>query len=112
MSSNTVFQEYGIIRVTNFDATPENPDVGYLCGGSILVFSDGRITIHDANEGGGLLEDFYVCDLIRMNSNVNSYDPNHLTEVALMTRKKSIRIAFMDAEKKQRFVAMLENLNI
>ena len=96
MISNIVFQEYGIIDVTNFDATPENPKLGYMCGGIVAAFSDGRIMIHDANEGGKLLEDFHVCDLIRMNTNINSFDPDHMTEVALTTRVKSIRIAFTD----------------
>lgn len=109
MVANIIFQEYGIIDVTNFDATLENPELGYLCGGTVAVFSDGRITIHDANEGNELLEDFHVSDLIRMNSNINSFDPDHLMEVALMTMNKSIRITFTDTEKKQRFVEMLEN---
>jgi len=112
MISNIIFQEYGIIDVTNFDATPENPEVGYLCGGIVAVFSDGRIKINDANEGGKLLENFHACDLIRMNSNINSFDLDHITEIALMTRDKSIRIAFTDIKEKQRFVEALENLNI
>ena len=108
--ASIIFQEYGIIDVTNFDATPENPEVGYLCGGNVVVNSSGRIIIHDANEGGELLEDFHVGDLIRMNSNINSFDPDHLTEVKLMTMEKSVRIAFMDIEKKDKFVETLENL--
>ena len=112
MISNIVFQEYGIIDVTNFDATPENPKLGYMCGGIVAVFSDGRIMIHDANEGGKLLEDFHVCDLIRFNSNINNYDPDHMTEIAMMTSDKSIRIAFPDIEEKQRFVEVMENLSI
>ena len=112
MIANIIFQEYGIIDVTNFDATPENPEVGYLCGGIVAVFSDGKIIINDANEGNELLEEFHVCDLIRMNSNINSFDPDHMTEIALMTRDKSIRIAFTDIKEKQRLVEALENLNI
>lgn len=112
MISNVIFQEYGIIDVTRFDATPENPEVGYLCGGIVTVFSDGRIIIHDANEGGEQLEGFRVCDLIRINSNINSFDPDHMTEIALMTRDKSIRISFTDIEVKQRVVEALENLGI
>ena len=112
MTSNIIFHEYGIIDVTNFDATPENPEVGYLCGGIVVVLSDGRIIINDANEGSKLLEDFHVRDLIRMNSNINSFDPDHITEVALITRDKSIRIVYKDKEEKLRFVEILTNLII
>lgn len=112
MASNTIFQEYGIINVTNFDATPEKPEVGYLCGGIVAVFSDGRITIQDANEGDAVLESFHVCDLIRMNTNINSYDLDHMTEIALMTQEKSIRITFEDAKMKHRFAETLENLDL
>ena len=108
--SNFLFQEYGIIDVTNFDATPENPDLGYLCGGIVSVFSDGRIQIIDANEGGEELESLHVYDLIRMNANINRYDPERKTEIALMTQEKSIRITFNDTKTKYRFAETLENL--
>lgn len=112
MVSNMIFQEYGIIDVTNFDATPENPEVGYLCGGIVAVFSDGRIIIRDANEGGAVLENFHIGDLIRMNTNINSYDPDHMTEIALMTQEKSIRITFEDTKTKYRFAKTLKNLSV
>ena len=112
MDSNIVFQEYGIIDVTNFDATPENPELGYLCGGIVTVLSDGEIVSHNANEGGELLEDFLASDLISVNSNINDFDPECMTEISLMTQDKNIRISFGDTEKKQSFVETLKNLDI
>ena len=112
MLSPPIFQEYGIINVTNFDATPENPDLGYLCGGIVMVFSDGNIRIHDANEGGGELDSFHLRDLIRMNTNINSFDPDHTTEIALLKQEKSIRISFYDAETKNQLAETLRNLAV
>ena len=108
--STPVFNEYGIINVTNFDTTPENPELGYLCGGIVSVFSDGRIQILDANEVGEQLESLHVHDLVRMSTNVNSYDPEHMMEIVLMTQEKSIRITFDDAETKYQFAETLESL--
>ena len=110
MISNIIFQEYGVIDVTNFNTASENDEIGYLCGGIVAVYSDGRIIIHDANDGGELLESFHVNDLIRINSNINSFDPDHITEIALMTQDESIRISFNNTEEKQSFSKALENL--
>ena len=110
MNSNIVFKEYGIIDVTRFDATPENPEVGYVCGGFVTVLSDGRILIHDANEGRKLLEDFRVSDLIRVNTHVNDDDSEYEKETALLKMDKSIRITFTEIEEKERFIEALENL--
>ncbi len=107
MALKPIFKEYGAIDVTNFDATPENPKMGYLCGGIVSVFSDGRIIIHDANEDGVVLEDFHLCDLMHINTNINNYDPDHLTEIALMIPGKSIRITFEDVKTKDRFAETL-----
>lgn len=102
---NLAFQGDGIIDVTRFDATPENPEVGYLCGGTVSVFSDSRIYIHDGDEA---LEMFQICDIIRMNTNINNYDPESMTEVALLLQDRSIRITFLDAEMKRRFIKALQ----
>ena len=112
MSSDITFQEYGVIDVLNFNASPENPDLGYLCGGIVTVFSDGRIKIYNADKDGELLEDFHVRDLIRVSSNINNFDPEQLTKAALTTRVKQIRIAFKDTEEKYRLAETLGNLSI
>ena len=110
MIPNLIFHEYGIIDVTRFDATPENPELGYLCGGIVSLFSNGRIQILDANEGGEELESLHVYDLVCMNTNINSFNPEHLSEIALMMKEKSIRITFNDAETKYQFAETLEKL--
>lgn len=110
MLSTPIFHEYGIIDVTNFDAIPENLELGYLCGGIVSVFSDGRIQILDANEDREELEYLHVSDFFRMNTNINSYDPDHIAEIALVGQEKSIRVTFNDAETKCRFVDIIEKL--
>ena len=100
-----LFQSNGIIDVTRFDATPENPEIGYMRGGTVSVYSDGRIHIHDGDEE---LEVFLVRDVIRMNTNINSYDPEHSTEVALLLESRSIRITFPDVNMKRRFAEALQ----
>ena len=69
-------------------------------GGTVSVYSDGRIHIHDGDEK---LEVFLVRDVIRMNTNINSYNPEHSTEVALLLESRSIRITFPDVNMKRRF---------
>ena len=86
LASKLVFRDDGIIDVTRFDSTPENPVIGYMCGGTISVFSDEDIKVHDCDK---VLEAFHVKDIVLFNSNINSYDPEHLTEVALIIRTVS-----------------------
>lgn len=105
MVSKIVFQDEGIIDVTRFDATPENPEIGYMCGGTIYAFSDGRICIHDGKKE---LEEVHINDVCHYNANINSHDPDHQTEIQLMTQTKSIRIAFADLEAKYRLVNALD----
>lgn len=49
LASKLVFRDDGIIDVTHFDSTPENPVIGYMCGGTISAFSDGDIKVHDCD---------------------------------------------------------------
>ena len=105
------FQGFGIIDVTNFTVTRADESMGYLCGGTVSVFSDGKIQIVDAYDEGTVLDSLHVHDLFRMNSNINNYDPSYSNDVSLLTEDKSIRITFNDVETKKRFVEVLKNLS-
>ena len=104
--NNTVplFRDNVILDVTVFDVRPSEP-IGYLCGAEIMLSEDGTVSFCNEEKE---LDRFHVGDLIRVNANINNYDPGHDTEIAMITREKSFRITFSDGKKKSAFVDLLD----
>ena len=104
-SDNTtlLFRDNVILDVTLFDIRPSEP-MGYLCGAEAMLSEDGTVSFW--NEGKEL-DRFHVNDVIQANININNYDPDHDTEIAMITREKSFRITFSDGKKKKAFVDSL-----
>ena len=103
-----LFQGRGLVDVTNFGATSPKEPLGYMCGGIVSVFSDGRIEIRSDDEHGKALEAFCVSDVLQTNSNIGNFDPAFITAVSLMTEEMKIRITFRDAEEKSKYVQALQ----
>lgn len=94
---NLVFQNNGVIDVTNYAAETPNDSLGYLCGGIIQVLSDGGLIICDS-EDETILENIKLTDIINVKTNIHNFDPRFETSVSLITNKKEIRISFQSIE--------------
>ena len=99
-----LYRDNVILDVTVFDARPSDP-IGYLCGAEIMLFDDGTVIFCNGKEE---VDRFHVSDLVRVNANINNYDPDHDTEIAIITPEKSFRIIFSDGKKKKAFVDSLD----
>lgn len=102
-SNNCLFHGKGVIDVTNFDAMSPDDSLGYMCGCDISVLQDGQIEILSDDDAKDLLESFSVSNIVRANNDINHYDPNHITEVSVMTESKALRITFQTKESKNEF---------
>ena len=101
-----LFRDNVILDVTVFDVRPSEP-IGYLCGAEIMLSEDGTVSFCNGKEE---VDRFHIRDLVRINTNINNYDPEHDTEIAVITRKKSFRITFSDGKKKKAFVELLDRI--
>ena len=115
LQKKLMFQNRGIIDVTNFDAmTPDDP-LGYARSGVIQLYSDGNLIIYSA-VGAELLENINLTDVILGSDNLNNYDSMYITSISLMTREKNIRIDFRTIDIKKEFwdycTTIYDNLNI
>ncbi len=115
LQKKLVFQNKGIIDVTNFDVmTPDDP-LGYACSAIIQLYSDGNLIIYSEVETK-LVENINLTDVIHGSDNISNSDPMHKTEVSLMTTEKQIRIHYKSIDIKREFwdscTAIYDNLKI
>lgn len=110
MNSNFLFHEKGIIDVTDFAAMSPEDSLGYMCGCTIIVSSDGTIRVCEHEDENVILETIAVENIIRFNDNINSYDPSRLTEVSLMTKDHGFHLSFESVKVKKRFADTLKAL--
>ena len=110
-NSDPVFQEKVFIDVTFFDVVRPDDPLGYACSGTISILSDASIIISDMHDQ--VMEKLHVSDIVYGSNNINNYDPNRCTEIAIMTSEKDIRLIFEDKEMKLKcwdtFCMMYEN---
>lgn len=102
-SKNYLFHGRGIVNVTNFDVNSPDDPLGYLCSCDISVLKSGQIEIHSDDAAQALLESFSVSNIVGASNNINNYDPNHITDVSLITNSKDLRITFQTQESKNEF---------
>ena len=107
LSYEYLFQDSGIIDVTRFDESPEDPEMGYMCSGTIAVLSNGSISIQDGKKE---LERITMDDVIRFTTNDIRQSPDDLPEIHLITQTRGIRISFADSGTKNRFLDALDQI--
>lgn len=105
INADLVFQDKVILDVTYFKVTGPNEPIGFMGTGTVSVYSDGTVAILDEDEELGR---YRACDLIHLVSRGNSYDPESLIEMKLMTEEESIRLGFLNAESWNKYVKALE----
>lgn len=107
--STIAFREKCMVSVTNLNAEDDEP-MGYLCGCTFFVLSDGTARVCEYEDENATLESFAVTDIIYFNDNINNFDPEYDTEVSLMTDSKSFRFTFKSIEIKKRFSDIISML--
>ena len=105
INADLIYQDKVVLDVTYFKATCPNEPVGFMGSGTISVYSDGTVVILDEDDELGR---YRACDLIHLVSRSNSYDPEYLIGMKIMTEEESIRLGFLNAESWNKYVKALE----
>ena len=107
--SAIVFREKCMVDITYLDAKADEI-MGYLCGCTFVVLSDGSVRVCEYEDENTTLETFSVTDIIRFNDNINNFDPEYNTEVSMMTNNRSFRFMFKSSEVKKQFSDVFSTL--
>ena len=98
-----VFQENGVIDVTNFNALTPEDSLGYMCGCEIQLYINGQLQINSCDEKRETLESFSILSIIKARNNIKYYDPMFSNTVSIITEEKRFDISFQSIEEKNSF---------